>query len=161
MLPHAVSIHSAPPLDASARCEPILRSVPEWFGIEEATRGYIAAASRLPTWIACVEGRDAGFITLEQHFPQAAEIHCIAVHRDFHGHGVGTALVRHAESVLQADAVRFLQVKTMGPSKPNKGYALTLRFYLHVGFTPLEELSGLWPGMPCLILVKKLGCPSP
>lgn len=149
---------------ASERCEPILRSAPEWFGIEESTRAYIEAAGRLPTWIATAADatgragarRDAGFITIERHFEESAEIHCIAVERRFHGQGVGTALVRFAEEELARTGVKYLQVKTMGPSKPNAEYARTLKFYLRCGFARLEELHGLWPGIPCLILVKKL-----
>ncbi|MBC7773086.1 MAG: GNAT family N-acetyltransferase [Pyrinomonadaceae bacterium] len=150
------TIEQLSPRDAAARCEPILRSIPEWFGIEESTRGYLEATARLPTWVARMEGRDAGFVTIERHFTEAADIHCIAVHRDFHGRGIGSALVAHAQTWLAGQGVKFLQVKTMGPSKPNREYALTLRFYLRAGFTPLEELHGLWPGFPCLILIKSL-----
>ncbi|MCC6676773.1 MAG: GNAT family N-acetyltransferase [Phycisphaerales bacterium] len=141
---------------ASQRCEAILRSIPEWFGIEEATLRYIAAAARLPTWIASLGPRDAGFITISRHFDESAEIHCIAVHRDFHGMGAGTALVRLAEEHLRQQGVRYLQVKTLGPSRTNVEYARTLHFYLRRGFARLEEINGLWPGIPCLILVKKL-----
>ena len=56
-----------------------------------------------------------------------------------------------------ADGVRLLQVKTLGPSDPDEGYRRTRRFYQAVGFEPLEELVGLWPGNPCLIMVKVLG----
>lgn len=142
--------------EASTRCEPILRSIPEWFGIEEATRGYIDAAARLPTWVAMRDGRDAGFISIDRHFEEAAEIHCIAVHRDFHGQAAGTALLRWSEEHLRAGGVKFLQVKTMGPSRANDEYARTLHFYLKRGFARLEEIKGLWPGIPCLVMVKKL-----
>lgn len=148
--------------DAPVRCEPILRSVPEWFGVEEATRRYIGATARLPTWIAALPGPnagarvDAGFITVERHFEEAADIHCIAVHKRFHGAGVGTALVRYAEEHLRHAGVRYLQVKTMGPSKPNAEYARTLKFYQHCGFARLEEMHGVWAGIPCLMMVKKL-----
>jgi ribosomal protein S18 acetylase RimI-like enzyme len=156
MSSHLITIDNHPLPNASARCEPILRSIPEWFGVEASTQSYIAAAAKLPTWIARMNDRDAGFITIEKHFPQAADIHCIAVHREFHGRGIGTALVHHAEAVLRDQGVQFLQVKTMGPSRPNKEYARTLQFYLRAGFTPLEELHGLWPGIPCLMLIKSL-----
>lgn len=134
----------------------ILRSIPEWFGVKEATRAYIAEAAQLPTWIATLGPRDAGFITVRRHFDEAAEVHCIAVHREFHGHGAGTALMRWAEEHLRAQGVRYLQVKTMGPSRTNAEYARTLHFYLRRGFARMEEINGLWPGLPCLILVKKL-----
>jgi hypothetical protein len=48
------------------------------------------------------------------------------------------------------------QVKTLGPSDPDAGYQLTRRFYAGVGFQPVEEIHGLWPGSPCLIMIKYL-----
>jgi hypothetical protein len=52
--------------------------------------------------------------------------------------------------------VRYLQVKTLGPSQPDEDYQKTLRFYVALGFTPLEEFRSLWPENPCLLLVKSL-----
>ena len=51
----------------------------------------------------------------------------------------------------------LLSVKTLGPSRPDAGYAGTRRFYGALGFQPVEELLDLWPGNPCLIMVKPLG----
>jgi GNAT superfamily N-acetyltransferase len=153
-IPLAISL-AAPSLAPSA-VEPILRSVPDWFGIEEATRAYVADSATKPTYIATRDSRPVGFVTVTHHNPHSAEVHCMAVHRDHHGSGVGTALLRHVEPLLEKSGVRFLQVKTQGPSKPCAEYARTLHFYVSRGFTPLEEIQGLWPGIPCLILVKSL-----
>jgi ribosomal protein S18 acetylase RimI-like enzyme len=142
---------------AAAAAERVLRSVPEWFGVESSTVHYIEQAAALPTWVASVDGASAGFVSIKRHFPEAADIYCMAVHRDFHGRGIGTALVRAVEAELARDGVEYLQVKTQGPSRPCEYYSRTLRFYLSVGFTPLEELHGLWGELPALILVKRLG----
>ena len=142
--------------EAPALCGPILRSVPEWFGIESATQKYIEEAGMLPTWVAFDGVEAAGFVSIRKHFPEASDVHCMAVRRSHHGLGIGTLMMRHVEGVLQSEGVRFLQVKTMGPSRPNAEYAMTLRFYRSVGFVPLEEVTGLWPGLPTLILVKAL-----
>lgn len=155
----AYAIERLSPADAPGIVEPILRSVPEWFGIESATRGYIEASARLPTWAARL--RDSaeviGFITLERHFPAAAEIHCIAVAKASHGRGAGTALVQFAEDHLRADGAHYLQVKTLGPSRECAEYARTRRFYERCGFAPLQEIRGLWGERnPCLIMVKRL-----
>lgn len=48
----------------------------------------------------------------------------------------------------------MLQVKTLGARHPDEGYARTRAFYRAVGFLPLEETDDLWPGNPCLIMVK-------
>lgn len=64
--------------------------------------------------------------------------------------------MRHVEQELSREGVEYLQVKTLGPSRPNAEYALTKKCYERVGFVPLEELSGMWPGVPCLSLVKHI-----
>jgi len=137
--------------------EEILRSVPEWFGIESATQRYVGEAAQKPTWIGWVGGRGAGFITLTNHFPgRSGEIHCIAVRSGQHGSGVGRALVEHVEAELRREGARYLQVKTLGPSRPSEAYEKTRRFYEAMGFVPLEEFLTLWPGNPALQMVKAI-----
>jgi hypothetical protein len=53
--------------------------------------------------------------------------------------------------------VTLVQVKTLGPSRPDANYARTRLFYEASGFQPLEELHGLWGVNPCLIMIKVLG----
>ena len=50
----------------------------------------------------------------------------------------------------------LLQVKTLGPTRPSEHYDRTRAFYAALGFQPLEEIHDLWPGNPCLIMVKPL-----
>ncbi len=151
-----LDIRLLPAREAPAIVEPILRSVPEWFGIEEATRMYIEKSIQLPTWAASVSGVPAGFITLARPYPCSADVFCMAVRKDLHRRGIGSALLARVEDELRRDGVRLLQVKTQGPSRPSPEYAETLKFYERVGFIRLEEFHGLWPGIPCLVLVKPL-----
>ena len=58
---------------------------------------------------------------------------------------------------VDRDDVRLLQVKTLGPSRPDPGYRQTRRCYQAMGLAPLEEITGLWPENPCLLMVKVLG----
>lgn len=136
--------------------------MPDWFGIEESIREYVKDASRFPNYLAYRPGEPevVGALLLHRHNPQAAEVHVLAVSPEYHRQGVGRALMRAVETDLRAEGVRLLQVKTMGPSRPDAGYAMTLRFYLAQGFVPLEEIHGLWPDNPCLILVKPLSNPD-
>ncbi len=140
----------------------LLGMLPGWFGIEKSNAAYIEAACELPTYRAWAGGRPdrgepAGVLLTRRHFPQSAEIHLLAVDPALHRRGAGRALVRALEADLVADGVEYLQVKTLGPGNPDAGYELTRRFYLSLGFRPLEELDGLWdPGNPCLIMVKAL-----
>ena len=144
-------------LGCSAEVERILRALPEWFGIEAATQGYIDSAQTKETLLATVDGTAVGFLMIERHFPESAEIYCIAVLPDYHAKGVGKLMLEDAEAHLKADGVRFLQVKTVGPERECPQYAKTRAFYQAVGFEPLEIFPTLWdPDTPCLLLLKTL-----
>lgn len=147
--------------------ERLLSDLPEWFGIESSNLGYMASAGELPTYLArpadSRSGADlapVGVLLGARHFPGAAEIYLLAVARSVHRQGAGRALVEAYQADLLADGVRLLQVKTLGPSHPDVGYARTRRFYEAMGFAPLEEIEDLWPGNPCLIMVKSLSGPN-
>jgi GNAT superfamily N-acetyltransferase len=140
------------PAERSRICEVVLRDLPDWFGIEEATSAYIRDVAELPTFAV---GDDA-FLALKTHNPRAAEVYVMGVRRERHGQGLGSALLAAAESYLREAGVEYLQVKTLGPSDPDKGYERTRGFYEARGFVPLEELHDLWEQNPCLLLVKRL-----
>ena len=142
----------------------LLRLLPGWFGIESAIAGYVESARHLPTYLAWPRpgpaaqrrSRPIGVLLAARHFPGSAEIHLMAVDPAVHRRGAGRALVAALETDLIADGVEFLQVKTLGPSLPDAGYGRTRQFYTSIGFRPLEEIDGLWPGNPCLIMIKSL-----
>lgn len=144
--------------------------LPQWFGIEASNQGYVRSAAELPTYLAwpsrgtaaatADSDRPVGVLLANRHFAQAAEIHFMAVDPAAHRRGVGRALVEALQADLIADGVELLQVKTLGPSHPDPGYAMTRQFYAGMGFQPLEESPDLWPGNPCLIMVKVLRSPG-
>jgi len=150
-----VHITVEPGTDAAAT-ERILRELPEWFGIESALQDYVAAAARLPGFVARLDAEVVGVALVERHFDQAAELHLLAVAPAHHRSGIGRRLVESVVSALAADGVSLLQVKTLGASDPSEHYARTRRFYEAAGFLPLEELRDLWPGNPCLVMVRSL-----
>jgi GNAT superfamily N-acetyltransferase len=139
-----------------AAVEGLLRGLPEWFGIEASIAEYVEAAGRLPGLVAYEGGAAVGALVTERHFPTATEIHLMAVDRARHRRGIGRALVAAAERQARDDGVTLLSVKTLGPSHPDAGYARTRLFYAALGFQPVEELLDLWPGNPCLLMVKPL-----
>jgi ribosomal protein S18 acetylase RimI-like enzyme len=146
-----------PALGLSAVCEPILRSLPDWFGIEQASQQYVRDVEAYPTLLAGINDQAVGFLTLVEHSAFAAEIHVMAVLEAYHRQGVGRALVNAAEAYLRERQFEFLQVKTLSARHPDEGYALTRAFYLSMGFRPLEEFPTLWgPQNPCLQLIKAL-----
>lgn len=146
-----------PCLGQAAVCEPVLRSLPDWFGIEEAIVHYSSEIDSLPTFLARDEEHALGFVSLKQHNPYAAEVYVMAIRRETHRKGIGRALVAQAEEWLRGQEVGFLQVKTLGPSHSDPAYAKTRAFYQAMGFRPLEEFRQIWDeGNPCLIMVKRL-----
>ena len=143
------------PVERSRIARAVLRDLPEWFGIEASTAGYIEAAATLPTF--AVEP-DVGFVCLKQHTSRAAELYVMGVQREQHRRGTGRALVAAAEAWCRAHGILYLHVKTLGPSRPSRGYDATRAFYEALGFVPLEELHGLWDEEnPALLLVKDVG----
>jgi ribosomal protein S18 acetylase RimI-like enzyme len=148
-----------PSVGRSSICESILRSLPDWFGIEEDIDKYLAEIDQLPTFLAMASDQVIGFLTLKQHFPHSAEILVMGCMPEVHRLGIGRALVERAEAWLLGQDVEYLQVKTLGPSRPDPGYDITRAFYLSLGFEPMEEFKQIWDEHnPCLVMVKKLGC---
>ena len=146
-----------PCLGKAPLCEPILRSLPDWFGIEEAIVHYVGEIDRLPTFLAGDAGGVAGFVSIKQHYPSSAEVYVMAIRPEAHRQGVGRALIERAQEWLKGQGVEYLQVKTLGPLHGDAGYAKTRAFYTAVGFRPLEELTQLWDERnPCLIMVQRL-----
>jgi ribosomal protein S18 acetylase RimI-like enzyme len=150
-------IIQGPFLGKSSVCEPIIRALPEWFGIEEANLQYIKDIEVMPTFLASINDQVVGFLTFNQHNEYAAEIHIIGVHSDAHRRGIGRTLVARVEAHLRQQGIEYLQVKTLAPSHPDKNYAKTRAFYMAMGFRPLEEFKTLWDeNNPCLLMVKSL-----
>lgn len=146
-----------PEVNRTEDVERILRSLPRWFGIEEALVTYVADSAVKPTFAAEADGQLTGFITLTQHFPEAWDIHCIAVAAGSRNGGVGTALLDHAERYLAEQGAKFLQVKTVAHTSPSPEYVQTRKFYEAKGFTPLEIFPDLWhPRNPALQMIKAL-----
>lgn len=145
----------------------LLGLLPHWFGMPATNAGYVESARTMPTYLARLTGPDAvgqdpvGVLLAQRHFPEAAEIYLLAVDPSLHRNGVGRALIAALEVDLVADGCELLQVKTLGPSKADAGYARTRQFYASLGFRPLEETLDPWgPDNPCLVLVKVLAQPA-
>ena len=143
-------------MNGTEKPEAILRSLPEWFGIEASILEYRRDIETMETFIAESRGRRAGFLTLRAHNPRSAEIRVMGVLPDLHRRGIGRALADHAVKVLRQRSVEFLQVKTLGPSRESEEYARTRRFYESLGFVPLEENLHWGAANPCLVMVMHL-----
>ncbi|HTX93270.1 MAG TPA: GNAT family N-acetyltransferase [Anaerolineales bacterium] len=134
---------------------PILRLLPGWFGLETALLQYEKDIDGLPTFLAKDGGAVLGFLSLKQHNPYSAEVLVMGVRPEVQRGGLGRVLVQATEAYARGLGVEYLQVKTLGPSNPDPGYAKTRLFYEAMGFRPLEEFKQIWDANnPCLVMVK-------
>ncbi len=155
-LPSGVRI-LPPATGLSGVCEPILRSAPKWFGIEEAIVAYAQATESIPTIMAMHGDEAIGFMTIEQHYPSSAELHVLCIRPEWHRKGIGRALLEASEKHTRRIGARFLQVKTLSPRRECSYYTQTRLWYEAMDFTPLTELLTLWDeNTPCLQLIKVL-----
>lgn len=138
-------------------CNDILRSLPDWFGIEQSIQDYVKHVEDLPTFAAWLDGKIVGFLALKTHFSCTAEIYVMGVKKEFQNRGIGKALLKKAEEYLCQKSYKFLTVKTVSSSFEDVNYANTRSFYDAVGFYPLEEFKKFWDeNNPCLFMVKVL-----
>ena len=152
-----------PMFGRSADCEQILHALPDWFGIESAIVEYVEEVATLPTFVARSGESKAsdrpvvGFLSVKRHTEFAAEMFVLGVLEEHHRRGIGRALVEAAEDWCRGEGIEYLQVKTLGPSRPCDFYERTRAFYSALGYRPLEELKTLWnEANPCLLQVKRL-----
>ena len=147
----------APSKNCGLYAEKILRSLPNWFGIEKATLQYIKDANTMPTMLVVDVSNIIGFLTVKRHFSEAAEIHCMGLLPKYHRKGIGRLLITELEKYLKKEKYKILQVKTISNDSDCKYYAQTRKFYISVGFIPIEVFPKLWDeSNPCLQLVKQL-----
>ena len=143
--------------EKSRICKEIIESLPNWFGLESVNKEYIKRSTETDFYTAYMFDKEVGFFSIISHFPQTSEIYVCGILQDFHRLGIGKKLLSVIEADLEKKGVKFLTVKTLSASHPDKGYAKTREFYEAVGFVPLEEFKELWgKENPCLFMVKVL-----
>ena len=123
-----------PMFGRSADCEQILHALPDWFGIESAIVEYVEEVATLPTFVARSGESKAsdrpvvGFLSVKRHTEFAAEMFVLGVLEEHHRRGIGRALVEAAEDWCRGEGIEYLQVKTLGPSRPCDFYERTRAF---------------------------------
>ena len=143
--------------EKSRICKQIIEALPNWFGLESANIEYIENSADTEFYVAYMFEKEVGFFSITSHFPQTSEIYVCGILPDFHRLGIGRKLLRAVEDNLQKKKKKFLTVKTLSSSHPDKGYSKTREFYKACGFHPVEEFKELWSiEHPCLFLVKAL-----
>jgi putative hydrolase of HD superfamily len=131
--------------------------LPQWFGIESAIVKYIKDVTTMDTWVNYDNDKPVGFISIHKHNPYTAELHVMGVLESHHRQRIGENLIAETEKYLRNSNFQFYQVKTLSESRECEEYSRTRKFYLKMGFLPVEEFKNLWDeANPCLLLIKSL-----
>ena len=91
----------------------ILESLPDWFGIPEATEEYIADSKGRPFFCAYADDVPVGFLYLKETGRHTVELAVMGVLKDFHRQGVGRKLFAEAKNEAKRLGYSFVQVKTV------------------------------------------------
>lgn len=141
----------------SRYAEAVLRSLPEWFGIEEALRNYVAGVVELPFWAAMADGRCVGFVAAKIHHGHTGDLYVLGVLKDYQAQGIGTKLLAAADEYFVEQGCKYVIVLTLSELAESEPYDRTREFYAKRGFEPLITLPELWDEHnPCLIMIKQL-----
>ena len=133
----------------------ILEQLPGWFENEQARGAYAADCAKQAVFCAQKDGKTAGFLAAKRLSDRAAEIAVMGVAPKLHREGIGRALFWRCAAWCWQNGIGYLQVKTLGESNPDAGYAKTRAFYQKMGFAPLDWFDEMWgEENPCQILVR-------
>ena len=131
----------------------ILESLPDWFGIPEATEEYIADSKGRPFFCAYADDTPIGFLYLKETGRHTVELAVMGVLKEYHRQGVGRILFAEAKNKAKRLGYSFIQVKTVQMGR-YEIYDDTNRFYLSLGFKELEVFPTLWDECnPCQIYI--------
>ena len=74
----------------------ILESLPDWFGIPEATEEYIADSKNRPFFCAYDGEKPIGFLYLKETGRHTVELAVMGVRKEYHRQGIGRKLFEEA-----------------------------------------------------------------
>jgi len=147
-------------IDASLKkqiTETILRTLPQWFGVDESLVEYINTVGEYPFFAAFDGDNCVGFFCGKIHHNINGDIYVCGVHPDFHGFGIGTQLCHALEKYFIDFGCEYIMVKTLSPLRMSNHYEATRKFYHAVGFKDFYTNHEIWgEDNPCLIMVKNL-----
>ena len=138
-------------------CENILRSLPDWFGLEESIVDYVEKSRIHPMLIVFDNDKPIGFLSLKNHSAYTSEIYVMGIITKYHRSGIGRKLLTEVEKYLIEKKIEFLQVKTLSPNRECDHYKKTRLFYQSYGFREVETFPTLWDeNNPCLLMIKSV-----
>ena len=135
----------------------VLSDLPDWFGIEEATKEYIDTVRKYP-FIACyINNLAVGFYSLREENKNVLDMYVLGVLKKYHQRGVGKALQMYAEKYARGKGFKYLMVLTLAKKANNSSYLATRQFYLKMGYIDFYQNDDIFsPSDPCQIMIKPL-----
>ena len=131
----------------------ILESLPDWFGIPEATEEYIVDSKDRSFFCAYADDTPIGFLYLKETGRHTVELAVMGVLKEYHRQGIGRKLFAEAKNEAKRIGYSFIQVKTVQMGRYDI-YDDTNCFYLSLGFKELEVFPTLWDECnPCQIYI--------
>jgi len=136
-------------------CIEITADLPEWFGQPDNVH-YAKGVSIRTSFVAVIEGKHVGLITLEFPYLNNANIYWMGILKDFHDQGLGKQLILAAEKYALSKGATSLTVETLSPTENDANYNKTYNFYLKIGFSPLFDLKPYSPDQAMVYMYKTL-----
>lgn len=137
--------------------EDVLRDLPEWFGIEAATKEYIQGVKDKVFFAAYDKDNPIGFYCVREENQQVLDLYVLGIKRSHHRLGIGKALQRHVEAYAINKGYQYLMVLTLAKKAYDEAYLKTRKFYLDMGFIDFYQNDDIFSKEdPCQIMMKKL-----
>lgn len=133
----------------------ILFDLPEWFGIRKSTQEYIDVGSTLPSYVAYIDDKPIGFVSLKRNNHDELELYVLGVKKKYHQQGIGKKLLEKTIGYCKQNNIKSILVMTLDESYSpfDANYDATRKFYFAVGFKRVKVDTQIWgSSCPCLIL---------
>jgi GNAT superfamily N-acetyltransferase len=142
--------------EKSSIAEEVLRNLPEWFGIEEATKYYIDQVKEYPLF-AIYETDLIGFYSVREENKDTLDMFVLGLKKKYHGQGYGKLLQEYVFDYAKKQGYLFCMVLTLSDAHPDQGYKKTREFYHKCGFKDIYESNKIWDeSNPTQIMIKVL-----
>ena len=140
-IPKKYEIELISPQVAEALCRQITTDLPEYFGLPECNEHYALGVHSRINFAAKSARQYIGLLSIDFPYPQNGNIYWMGVFSEYHGQGIGHALINEASHYAQQHGASTMTVETLAPAEADENYLKTYHFYKNLGFSPLFNLK--------------------
>lgn len=130
-------------------CDQIILSLPRHFGYETGRAACAQAVRTSEGWVATLDGRVVGFLTVQPQNATTVEVTWMAVHAERRGQGIGRRLIERLRQETQAQGYRLLLVSTLAPSYEGDTGVRSKRATRPRGLSTTRSASWISAKFPC------------